>query len=352
MSAAADMTPAEVDRLSLIRYQLLSATEALQQPAPINSLAINLMQDVVESTLGAVGEHIRAEIKARSDFDKLFDAVVGKLGAPAELTGLRSAAVALNNARVGFKHHGNQVRDETLRRHHDVAVTLVHGLVHVGFGIELDEVSMLSFIYHDGVRGFLEKAEALRAENELIRALSYLRAAFDLAIDDYANRKSVDGWYSIFKVEPGLTSHISTFNRTGWEEPYGKLREWVKGLDARIRLAAIGVDLSRYAYFDAVAPVLTYLIGDERGPAMSVRFENVTDDHFRASYLFVVDTAMKLASHDFNLVAIKPTRRSVQGYDPEFFSEKYLQDAREDAARIADWKAQQNSDGSATGREV
>jgi hypothetical protein len=328
VSTAPQMTTAEAERLSLIRYQLLSAAELLNSPPPINTLAINAIQDVVESTLGAVGEHVLAEVKARSEFDKLFDAVVGKLGSPPELAGLRPAAVALNNARVGFKHHGNQVRDETLRRHHDVAVTLVHGLVRGGFGVDLDDVSLLIFIPHNGVRGFIEKAEALHKANELIRAMSYLRAAFDLSVDDYANRKSVDGWYSIFRVGSGTTTP-SGLGRVGWERPYTELHSWVEALDARIRLAAIGVDLSRYAYFDAVAPVATYLATDDRGPVTRVQFKGVTDDHYRASYLFAVDTALRLSAQDFNLRAVNHGFRAVEAYDPEFYSESYTARKRE-----------------------
>jgi len=323
------MTTAEAERLSLLRYQLLSATELLNAPPPINTLAINAIQDLVESTLAAVGEHVRAEVKARSDFDKLFDAVVDKIGSPSGLAGLRSAAVALNNARVGFKHHGNQVRDETLRRHHDVAVTLVHELVHHGFGVHLDDVSLLIFVPHRGVRGFLEKAASLHQENEMVRAMSYLRAAFDLSVDDYANRKSVDGRSSIFRVGPARASHFSSAGRMGWERPLEDLQNWVAELDARVRLTAVGVDLSRYAYFDAVAPTATYLLSDERGPATRVRFKGLTDDHYKASYLFVVDTALKLSARDFNLRAVTHQSRQIAAYDPEFYSDAYRDTLRE-----------------------
>lgn len=314
---------------------MLSASELLKQPAPINALAINVIQDVVESALAAVGEHVRADIKARSDFDKLFDAVVTRLGAPAELVGLRSAAVALNNARVGFKHHGNRVSEETLRRHNDVAITLVHELVRLGFNLELDDVSMLVFVSHDGVRQFLERANFLHTGNELIRAMSYLRAAFDLTLDDYANRKSVNGWDSIFDVAPRMTMHSSVSTRLGWEEPHRELRSWVEALDKRVRMAAMGVDPSRYAYFDAVAPKASYLIGEERGPAVHVRFEEVTDDHYKASYLFVLDTTIRLSTNDYNLGSLRRQARSVATYDPEFFSPEYLERQRENRRKVA-----------------
>lgn len=330
------VTEAEIERLSLIRYQLRSAAEMLKQPPPINTLAINTMQDVVESALGAVAEHVRAEVKARSDFDKLFDTVVAKIGSPPELTGLRASAIALNNARVGFKHHGNQVRDETLRRHHDIAVTLVHELVRTGFETELDDVSMLVFVRNEGVRAFIERAEELARQNRITDALSYLRSAFNFAVHDYANRKSIDGWNTIFDVSPRMPTHLGR-SEWGWERPLEEVQEWVKALDERVRLSAMGIDLSRYAYFDAVAPQHTNMWHSDRGPLVHARFTNPTDDHYKVSYLFVVDSTVRLAAPDFNLTGVRHDTRPAQAFDPEFEGKKYLEmlerNARYDAQR-------------------
>ncbi|MFD5599904.1 hypothetical protein ACFWHR_07580 [Leucobacter sp. NPDC058333] len=335
------ITEAEIERLSLIRYQLRSAGEMLKQPPPINTLSINSMQDAIESSLGAVAEHIGADVKARSDFDKLFDAVATRLGSPAELVGLRTAAIALNNARVGFKHHGNQVRDETLRRHNDVAVTLVHQLVTSGFRIALDDVSLLVFVRHEGVRTYIEKAESLAHENRIIDALSYLRSAFQLAVDDYAARKSIDGWRTIFDVSPSSPTRVG-IDEWGWEKPLKQVRDWVASLDQKVMLSAMGIDLSRYAYFDAVAPTHIRLMGYGTGPHVQVRFKNPTDDHYRASYMFVVDSAVRLAASDFNLALTRNAIHPVETYDPEFVSESYLQKQEEYARRRAHWTAQKH----------
>lgn len=337
-SDTAATSEAEIERLSLIRYHLQSAAEMIEQPAPINTLAINSMQDVLESTLAAVAEHTRAEVKPRSDFDKLFDSVVTRLGAPSELAGLRAAALALNNARVGFKHHGNQVRDETLRRHYDVTVTLVDELVRHGFGIALGDVSMLIFVQNHDVRAFVERAEAHAAANELTEALSLLRSAFDLATDDFASRKSLDGWNSIFDVGPRMSHHGSN-DRMGWDKPVEEIRGWVEALDQRVRLSAMGVDLGRYSYFDAVAPEHTNMWHGGRGPLVTVKFDNPSDADYRASYLFVVDSVIRLHASDFNLSSAGDRARPAEAFDPTYFSERYLQQVEEDRRLRAEWDA-------------
>lgn len=321
------VTAAEAERLSLIRYQLLAVGEAVAAPPPLNTLAINMMQDVVESALAAVGEHIRATVPGRADFDKLFDVVATALGSPVEITGLRAPAIALNNARVGFKHHGNQVPDGTLRRHHDVATTLVAELVSQGFGVQLDAVSLLLFVPHPKVREFIQTAETAHRANDLVTALTYLRAAFDLTIDDYCDRKSVDGWRSVFEIEPSGASRPS-HDEFGIGQITKGLKEWMAALDARSRLAAIGVDQSRYAYFDAVAPVSTPMHHSGRGPIVHVRFKEVTDEHYRSSYAFVVDTAIRLAASDYNLREVQHNMRTPETYDPAYRSEEWLESAR------------------------
>jgi len=312
----------ETERLSLIRYQLLVARQILQSPSPINSLAMNAMQDTVESVLGAAGDHVRAQIPNRADFDKLFDAVAAALGSPDEIVGLRRAAIALNNARVGLKHHGNLVRDETLRRHFDVATTLSNELVKSAFGLELDAISMLVFVKDDQARGLIESAEEHFGRGDLPQAMFRLRLAFDLMVEEYESRKSTNGWGSIFDTKPSFyPSSLDLKREFGREggDYIGKIGEWVASLDSLTRLGAHGVDLQRYAYFDATAPVVQYYLGD-LAPVMFERFKGpLTEEHFRSGYLFVVDSGIRLAANDYDL---QPTMRAQHSdfrskYDPD-----------------------------------
>lgn len=300
----------ETERLSLIRYQLSAAQDAAAAPPPISSLAINGIQDAVESTLALVGERARADVPARADFTKLFDTVAKALAEPPEIVGLRSAATALNNARVGFKHHGNQVRDETLRRHLDVAVTLIGELVQTAFDIGLEDVSMLVLVKDEQVRNLIAESEVQAGNGDILEALFRLRLAFDLALQEYESRKTLDGFHSIFDMKPSLFPTAFDFEKIVGRDGrrhLDNLVEWVNRLDKRLRLTTHGIDMQRYAYFDAVAPKAIYLASDSR--TMShVTFKAVTDEHFRSGYLFVLDTAIRLAARDYELVESRLNR--------------------------------------------
>jgi hypothetical protein len=314
------ITEAETERLSLIRYQLMVASETVAAAPPINTLAINLMQDAVESALATAGDHVQAKVPNHPDFDKLFDAVVAALSNPPELVGVRQAAIAMNNARVGFKHHGNQVRDETLRKHYDVAATLVNELVLAAFGIPLSEVSLLLFVRDDQARELIESAEAHKDKGDLVQAMFRLRLAFELVAQEYQSRKSVDGWHTVFETKPSFYPSTFDFKRElGGKggEYVEKVGKWVESLDKLTRLGAIGIDLQRYAYFDAVAPVAQYYISDTPTSPF-VRFKELTDEHYAASYRFVVDSAIRLGANDYTL---RRTSREIdrnRSFNPDY----------------------------------
>lgn len=309
-----ELSEPEAERLSLIRYQLISCQSSVTAPTPINNLAINTMQDVVEATLAIVGEHNRAQIKGK-DFSALFDGTTKSLDNPSEIEGLRSSAIALNNARVGFKHHGNQIRDETLRRHLDTTVTLVNELVKAGFGIELDKISLLLFIKDEQVRTLIDSADGMRSRNDLTEALFRLRLAFDLAIREYESRKTYDGYHSVFETRPSFYPSVFTLKNIDGME---KLSEWIERVANTVKLQAFGVDLQRYAYFDSVAPTALYFASDSP-TRKCVRFKEPTQQHYSDSYHFVVDSAIKLSANDYTLTpAFRGVPNRERLFDPNY----------------------------------
>ena len=149
-----------------------------------------------------------------------------------------------------------------------------------------------------------------------------LRLAFDLVVLEYQSRKSVDGWNSVFETKPSFYPSTFDFKRELGQkggEYVEKVGKWVESLDQLTRLGALGVDLQRYAYFDAVAPVVHQYLNDEP-PTFYVRFEELNDEHYAASYLFVVDTAIRLGANDYTL---RHTNRGInreRAFNPEYIS--------------------------------
>jgi len=78
-----------------------------------------------------------------------------------------------------------------------------------------------------------------------------------------------------------------------------KAFEWLESLDGWVKMLALGIDMRRYAYFDAHTPTSLYTL--DGLPHLS-RHEGVTitDEVFTRCLKFVIDTALAFAEDDFD----------------------------------------------------
>lgn len=291
--------PHQAEWLSLINYQLRVAREQVEMPSPVNALAISSVQDAVESMLSLAAEVLGANVKSRADFLQLFDAVNAELPIDASISGMRTSANALNNARVGFKHHGNRADERTLVRHlfngEEIVDTLCRGV----FSISISEVSLLAFIRNETVRKRMEAASSAFAGDDLRAAMQHLWIAFNDLIHDFESTKSLRPGRSLFITKPAFPPRGTDFGLRTFE---GHATEWLENLDRWVRMLAIGVDTRRYAYFDAHTPS-----GFRMANGMyRLTWPNGTvhtAEAYQRCYRFVVDTALALAADDFTFDA-------------------------------------------------
>ncbi len=299
-SAADHASPSqpEAEWLSLIRYQLDVGLEQVRSPAPLNALAINTLQDSVEAMICLVGEHLNAPLKNKADFAQIFDAVAATMTDPSNLMGHCAAMVALNTARVNFKHHGNAPTDATIRRHAANAQSFIEQLCQEIFSTSLGSISLLLFIPQDDVRASLERSGNQWAAGERFDALVSLRLAFDSLIRNFIQRKS---WYpgkSLFSTKPSFMPGRAAVQRLG--SPFDKILEWLESLDDWVGNIAIGIDMRRYAFFTAHTPTVHYTMSGNH-ITQGKRDVQATDDDYERCYKFVIDTALSLNANDYTI---------------------------------------------------
>jgi len=135
--------PFHVEWLTLIRYQAREADEQSREPLPLATLSINGFHDAVEAMLGLVAEHRQIPRPNRSDFDKLFDAVAGRFPA---LTHHRTPLIALNTARVNFKHHGNAPDRRAIEQRRGNAMDFLADASRICLDQDFDAISMVTLI--------------------------------------------------------------------------------------------------------------------------------------------------------------------------------------------------------------
>lgn len=287
-----------VEWLSLIRYQAVAAIEQSRQPMPLAMLSINGLHDAVEAILGLVAEHRQVAIRNKGDFAQLFDAVAGVVPS---LDHHRARLIALNSARVSFKHHGNVLNGMTIERHRVNAMEFLADAAAAALGQNFEAVSLTGLIRDDEARTFVEEAETGWAAGDGEVALGQLRIAFERLIEDYEQRKVWHQGNSLFHTEPpfrpnALSGAVS-------DEVAKHFMNWLRALDQRLKLLSFGIDLKRFAYFDAHVPVATRFVGGEVVLHARDSAPTITEDIYRRCHRFVIDTALQLGTEDYNFDA-------------------------------------------------
>lgn len=297
-SDSSQLPQSTVEWLSLIRYQLMLASEQSILGQPLSALALNSMQDAVESALALVVQTQGATLGNRADFLQIFDSAVQHGSDTHALAAFRPAMQAMNNARVSFKHHGNVPDQSIVTRHFVQSESFVTNLVRDVFQVDLSEISLLVFIKSAGARDLLNLAQEKWNDADANAAMEALRLAFDDIVRDYTERKQWHPGRSLFTTKP--SSYPSIFDVRKLGKPVEKIDEWLQNLDKWVKYVALGIDMRGFAYFDAHAPSVVYAIGGNHfsHPRQGVE---VTADVFTRCFKFVVDTGIALARDDFDL---------------------------------------------------
>lgn len=284
--------------LSMIRYQLMNARQESNAPAPLSSMALNTMQDAVESMLRLTGEALGVDFAAREEFDKMLAKVVVKLGAKSDLLGYSSSLKSMNRARVNFKHNGNRADASTVRQHMDTAEAAINALARDVFSVELADVSLLLLVPNRIVRMHLEAAEAHRTAGNQGESLTDLAIAFDELLRDYERRKS--SWGSFFSTKPSFSGGREF---RAIEDTIRPVMQWLEAIDRQLRVISMGVDAQEYAHFRTATPSLMHFMDGSFGANFPVAPDDIAIDDatFARCVKFVIDTSLRLSATDFEV---------------------------------------------------
>lgn len=288
-----------VEWLSIVRYQSDLAENQAKEPEPLNAVSISTIHDAVESMLSLIAEAHQVATKSK-DFAKLFDTVSDQMKTQGgDLSGHRSAMIALNSARVGFKHHGNQSNKQTIDRHIANGLNFLADAAEQGLNTPFAEVSLLDFVRDPKVREYIRRADdcSSDAAEDRMLAFQYLRLGFETLVQGYQQSKSYYPGRPLITTKPsflpsvfGIRAHVGEVGE--------KAFEWLENLDSWVRILVLGIDVQEYTFFLAYTPGVLMTLG---GQAV-FRWHpgsDLSDDVFRRCRQFVVESAIRLGRRDF-----------------------------------------------------
>ncbi len=206
----------------------------------------------------------------------------------------RSRMVALNAARVAFKHHGNFLDRMTIDRHRASADTFLEYAALQALANPLDHVTMSELVGDSQARRQIEAADQ-----------EWL--AFDRVIKDYGDRKVWAPGFSLFELRPQPWPH----RQRGEDRRIGQMEDWLEAFDRRMKLLSFGVDMMRYAYLEAHAPALLHMLSGEVRLGIAAHAPPITDEVYRRCQRFVIDTALHLGDGDYEADASEARRTAL-----------------------------------------
>jgi hypothetical protein len=282
----------EVRRLGLIRHQLNVALRQAEQAHPLSALSILGFQDSVESFLHLAAGHIGANPKGR-DFDKLLDGVSENMpdGQP---LGYRTRLLALNQARINLKHHGNLADQGTINRHRIATQEFFEDAIPRLFGISFASISLTHLLADVQARQHVQSAEQAWADGNVREAMTELRRAFD-RLFEFRPRRSV-------KPISGMPSTLNTRDNRklgvdGITKWLGALDKDVISLHRQVTLLSRGIDLRRYEFLMAHTPAIYQTLnGEEHIEHIGQMEPSIDQAIFDSCRQFVIDTALRLVS--------------------------------------------------------
>ena len=257
-SAPTPQTPPEdlLKRLALCQFLFSEAQRCLRQPDQYSpGVATSLTQDTVEAFLRCLAEHCKIPLEKNETFHSL----VRKVGKKYEqILGHSAALTRLNEARVSFKHFGNNVaREDALAFQNNVS-SFLNEISQEVLEVDFSAVSLVDAIGHDQTKDLLREAEVALHVEDYVRAVEFSARAAHTYLKYRAtlvdrNEGYLDG---IAIGDDVLQSQHFEFGiHDEIIEALGPLvARNLETTEALLMLLARGVDVASFYRFQAIAP--------------------------------------------------------------------------------------------------
>jgi len=174
----------------------------------------------------------------------------------------------LHDLRSDIQHWGeSSLSLDVITRYRVYAGDFLHTTLKDVFNIEFDKLCMSMLIKEKKIRDFLTQAE-VQLRNDPKASMKYSSAAFSIAEEKELTRINLFFSAPSLGIAPQMKEKIKSINKeivsitdtlsSDWES---EIRESLERFEDAVKLLALGVDVSDYAKFKAVAPITVWFRG-------------------------------------------------------------------------------------------
>lgn len=274
-----------VNRLSFVRYLYQVAVQQSDQPSPMAVAAVLTFHDAVDLFVQLLVETLKIPKPKKAYMMDLLAEIEKKLVNPPSHT---VAMSRLNDARNSLKHSGLHPARSEIEGFRASATNFFEDYSQLVFGVRFGSLSMVDLVANARVRERLQKAESELAQEAYEQAAVDLAWSFEVLVKDYEEER------------------VNRFGRArrqfsplDWKE-FREITDAIEGVQAQVRILALGLDLHSYVAFEQLVPRAWWYINSEE-PAFheGQTKEPASEAGCRFCLDFVVETALRLQGSPF-----------------------------------------------------
>jgi tetratricopeptide (TPR) repeat protein len=292
-------------RLGFIRFLYTQGLEQSHQAEPLSATALLSFHDAVELFLVLAGEHLNASLPTAIEFMEYWEKLTPYLPGQVPL-GHKKAMARMNKLRANLKHHGSIPSVSDLEQLRADVTSFLADSTSLVFGADFEHLKLTDLITQVETRRLVELAEAHAKKGEYVEALGELSKAFQVLLQDYAERKRIGDSATpyTFGSDFVFARHVPREVKKKYGESLGRflgqLYDTVTAMQEAMKVMAVGIDYRRYARFSMLTPVIHRDLagGVEVIPKPGLI---LTKDDYEFCYQFVISAALRLAEVDFDL---------------------------------------------------
>lgn len=288
-------------RLAVIKQLYLQGVAQSYEVEPMNGFSILSFHDSVEMFMKLCAERKNIQINRNVNFGDYF----------VKLPDLKchTTMTNLNNKRVNLKHYG------TIPSKLDIEISRVNVTdffeqnTPVYFGVQFNEISLISLIKYESVRKYLTKSLSDFSSDSFKESITNSQIAFKDLIHCHTE-ENTKNYKSVFDTENDFTFLSSFFLNIGlgrkFDEFIDKVPKSIHSLEENINLIGLGIDYKRYRKFKLLSPYIAPWY--DNNTALYKVYINDEDDrricnkrNAQFCFDFVIESALKLQQFDIDI---------------------------------------------------
>ena len=288
-------------RLAVIKQLYLHGIAQSYEVEPMNGFSILSFHDSVEMFMKLCAEQKNVRIDRNVNFGDYF----------AKLSDMQCNATMsnLNSKRVNLKHYG------TLPSKLDIEISRVNVTdffeqnTPIFFGIQFNEISLISLIKYDSVREYMDKSLLEMSSEQFKESITNSQIAFKELMychtkENTKNYKSILGEKNDFTF---LTSfHLNIGLGHNFDHFIDNVSKSIPSLEENVNIIGLGIDYKRYCKFRLLSPYIK-MYYSENGRKYDCLINEEHDSrkcsqrNAQFCFDFVIDSALKLQQFDIDI---------------------------------------------------